>query len=153
MAAAVILKNRKIAIVTFQYSLNILSNTCTSRHQQNRGYGILLLCAQFSHGLVNSAMGQIPCSTERISSLKIKWAILRSAFDYLTFWCFRIFSASLLTSYIRMPLMQKHIYRAVKRIYNWSHVLGSGSLMFWGMCGNKGGLCPPFPLVLTPGDY
>ena len=40
---------------------------CTSRHQQNRGYGILLLCAQFNHGLVNSAMGQIPCSIERIS--------------------------------------------------------------------------------------
>jgi len=69
MAAAAILKNRKIAIVTFQYSLDriFLSNTCTSRHQQNRGYGILLLCAQFSHGLVNSAMGQIPCSAERIS--------------------------------------------------------------------------------------
>jgi len=53
--------------VTFQYSLNILSNTCTPRHHQNRGYGILLLCAQFNHELVNSAMGQIPCSTERIS--------------------------------------------------------------------------------------
>jgi len=54
-------------IVTFQYSLNFLSSTCTSRHQQNRGYCILLLCTQFSHGLVNSAVGQIPCSTERIS--------------------------------------------------------------------------------------
>ena len=27
-----------------------------------------LLHARFRHGLVNSAMGQIPCSTERISS-------------------------------------------------------------------------------------
>jgi len=32
-------------------------------------YGrIAKIAAQFSHGLVNSAMGQIPCSTERISS-------------------------------------------------------------------------------------
>jgi len=31
-------------------------------------YGqIAKIAAQFSHGLVNSAMGQIPCSTERIS--------------------------------------------------------------------------------------
>jgi len=54
----------------FSVHLIFLNNTCrpTSRHQQNRGYGILLLCAQFSHGLLNSAMGQIPCSTERISS-------------------------------------------------------------------------------------
>jgi len=29
---------------------------------------IAKIAAQFSHGLVNSAMGQIPCSTERISS-------------------------------------------------------------------------------------
>jgi len=32
-------------------------------------YGrIAKIAAQFSHGLVNSAMGEIPCSTERISS-------------------------------------------------------------------------------------
>ena len=48
-----------------------LRNTCTSRHQQNRGYGILLLCKQFSHGLVNSAMEQIPCSTEGISCFQV----------------------------------------------------------------------------------
>jgi len=35
---------------------------------RNDKYAIWLLCAQFSHGLVNWAMGQIPCSTERISS-------------------------------------------------------------------------------------
>jgi len=51
-----------------------VSNRCTLRHQQNRGYGILLLCAQCSHGLVISAMGQIPCSTERISCLILKLA-------------------------------------------------------------------------------
>jgi len=32
-------------------------------------YGrIAKIAAQLSYGLVNSAMGQIPCSTERISS-------------------------------------------------------------------------------------
>jgi len=34
-------------------------------------YGrIAKIATQFSHGLVNSAMGQIPCSTERISSFR-----------------------------------------------------------------------------------
>jgi len=34
-------------------------------------YGrIAKIAAQFSHGLENSAMGQIPCSTERISCVK-----------------------------------------------------------------------------------
>jgi len=42
----------------FIIHLIFLSNRCTSRHQQNRGYGILLLCAQCRHGLVNSAMGR-----------------------------------------------------------------------------------------------
>ena len=53
--------------ILFSIHLIFQSNTCTPRHQQNRGYGIMLLCAQFNHELVNSAMGQIPCSTERIS--------------------------------------------------------------------------------------
>ena len=40
----------------------------------NRGRGIRIaeIAAQLSNGLVNSAMGQIPCSTERISSFKLK---------------------------------------------------------------------------------
>ena len=38
--------------------------------QFGRIYGrIAKIAAQLSYGLVNSAMGQIPCSTERISSL------------------------------------------------------------------------------------
>jgi len=95
MAAAAILKNWKLAISRPRFNRlwrnlarwcisNLLTvptvknlkfyksdrRPCTSQHQQNTGYGILLLCAQFNHGLVNSAMGQIPCSTERISCLQ-----------------------------------------------------------------------------------
>ena len=37
-------------------------------------YGrIAKIAAQFSRGLVNLAMGQIPCSTERISSYLLKF--------------------------------------------------------------------------------
>ena len=57
-----------INLVTFQYSLNIFKQYMYITTSTNRVYGILLLCAQFTHGLVNSAMGQIPCSTKRISS-------------------------------------------------------------------------------------
>ena len=35
-----------------------LSNTCTSQHEQNRGYGILLLCAQFSMDLWTRLWGR-----------------------------------------------------------------------------------------------
>ena len=38
---------------------------------RNEKYAIWPIFAQLSYGLVNSAMGQIPCSTERISSLLI----------------------------------------------------------------------------------
>jgi len=61
MSAAAILKNRKIAIVTFQYSFNIFKQYMY----------ITTSTEQFSHGIGNSAMGQIPCSTERISCCKI----------------------------------------------------------------------------------
>jgi len=42
-------------------------------------YGLIAkIAAQFSHGLVNSAMGQIPCSTERISSFQNNYQVMTS---------------------------------------------------------------------------
>ena len=59
----------KITIVTFQYLLNILKQymyITTSKEKRIR-YSVSMRTIQY--GLVNWAMGQIPCSTERISCL------------------------------------------------------------------------------------
>jgi len=57
----------------------VITNVCFGRYFATASYVVMmlryvskpvlspLLTLQFSHGLVNSAMGQIPCSTERIS--------------------------------------------------------------------------------------
>ena len=60
-------------------------------------------------------------------NLKTKFVILRSGFDYLYFWCFQIFRP-----FLPVPLMQRHIQWAVKRIY-WSHFVGGGAIC--GICG------------------
>jgi len=53
--------------VTFQYSLNILKQYMyiTTSTEKRIQYSVTMRTIQY--GLVNSAMGQIPCSTERIS--------------------------------------------------------------------------------------
>ena len=55
-------------LVTFQYSLNIFKQymyITTSTEKRIRYSGTM---RTIQYGLVNSAMGQMPCSTERISS-------------------------------------------------------------------------------------
>ena len=53
--------------MTFQYSLNILKQYMyiTTSTEKRIRYSVTMRTIQY--GLVNSAMGQIPCSTERIS--------------------------------------------------------------------------------------
>ena len=63
-------------------------------------YGrIAKIAAQLSNGLVNSAMGQIPCSTERISSFNCNFC---DTFSDFTFVCahYLVLIFSLLRSYI-----------------------------------------------------
>jgi len=100
------------------------------------GSGAYAPCGPYAKLLVRRLGRRSP--TEAESYLKIKWAILRSGFDYLTVWCFQIFSLLLIACYIYMPLKQKHIYWAVKWIYwscfgNWIiHVWGL-FVVFWGL--------------------
>ena len=74
-------------------------------------------------------------SPEAESNLKIKWAILRSGFDYLTFWCFRVFSPLLaciarrkcnflrrLMSSDNLACQLCHNYASADYLY-WSHVM------------------------------
>jgi len=73
--------------------------------------------------------GQSPWS----SNFKTMLAILRSGFQYVTFWCFQIFRPLPLTCYIwpiPMPLMQKHILDGKMNL------LGAGSIMFEAICGS-----------------
>jgi len=106
----------------------VLSNTCTSRHQQNRRYGILLLCAQFSHGLVNAAMGQTPCSTECIPccilnltcSVKVKLRLFRTfCLCFYDIGLYKFYKAGtiwlllLTSSALRFSLVITHIFQCV----------------------------------------
>jgi len=68
---------QKIGVVEHDVDVGFLTgsrNMAVSRMRNEKicnlalSYGrIAKIAAQFNHGLVNSAMGQIPCFTERIS--------------------------------------------------------------------------------------
>ena len=82
----------------------------TQKNSKHRACGSGDILADRQTHTYTDVLITILCNRSRWQS-KNKWAILRSRFDYLTFWCFLIFRPLLLTCYITIPLMQKHIGR------------------------------------------
>jgi len=93
----------------------------------------------------SGGLGKKPHEAE--SCLKIKWAILRSGSDYLSFWCFQIFSSLLLTCCIRMPLCKTHILHDKTNLLESS--FGGWIIHVWG-CLWYSGAYPPMPLCHRP---
>ena len=86
-----------------------------------------------SRGKAPGQRGQGAKPPEAESNLKTKCAILRSGFHYLTFWCFQIFRPLLLTCYIPLPLMQKHILCCKRNLLE--SCFRDGSIYVWAICG------------------
>ena len=85
-------------------------------------YGrIAKIAAQFSHGLVNSAMGQIPCSTERISCFKLK-RLLNSTTKHLspTFvqFCYGEVEIFITVGYMGLKFLWKYDRKVSEKIEN-----------------------------------